>query len=204
MLWHHALRVNDLPVNLITERVGERVVNDFEGPALVVPDEMLHVLQHERGRFVIVENLGDGEKEIALFYVLETVLASETVLLGDAREAERLAGKATAQDVEPGDVGHSDGMDVAMRFLPEIRLVGLLTEFVPVAGEDALRTRSFKGDAEPANAAKQINEPQRWWFVCAVRSVRNWVFPELGGCDFAAAHASTPLLGSFVERVKSS
>jgi hypothetical protein len=152
--------------------------NDVAPNGAFVSDEMLHVLQHERGGFVIVENLGDGEKEIALFHVLETVLASETVLLGDAREAERLAGKATAQDVELWDVGHSDGMDVAMRLLSEIRLVGLLTEFVPVAGEDALRSRTLEGDAEPADAAKQINEPQQLWFVCAVRAIGKRVFME--------------------------
>ncbi|HMJ90117.1 MAG TPA: hypothetical protein VK530_09890, partial [Candidatus Acidoferrum sp.] len=88
VLRHDALRIDDLPIDLIAERIGEGVVDDFEGAALVVPDEVLHVLQNERGRFVIVENLGNREKEIALFHILEAVLASETVLLGNAREAE--------------------------------------------------------------------------------------------------------------------
>jgi len=36
VLRHHALRVNDGRVQMVAERVGERVVNDLKRPALVV------------------------------------------------------------------------------------------------------------------------------------------------------------------------
>ena len=71
----------------------------------------------------------------------------------------RLAGKA--QDVELGDVGHGHGMDVAVRGLAEVGGVGLPAELVPVAGEDAARTRPLEGDAEPANAAEEVDEAER-------------------------------------------
>ena len=160
VLWHDALRVDDLPVNLVAERIGQRVVNDLEGATPVVPVEMLHVLQHEGGRLVVVEYVGDGEEEVALFHVLKAVLAAEAVLLGDAREAEGLAGKAAAENVELGDVGHGHGMDVAVRRLAEVGGVGPATVLVPVAGEDAPRTRLLEGEPEPADAAKEVNETE--------------------------------------------
>ena len=119
-----------------------------------MPDEVLLAFQHEGGRLVVVENVGDGEEEVALFHVLEAVLAAEAVLLGDAREAEGLAGEAAAEDVELGDVGHGHGMNVAVRRLAEVGGVGLPAELVPVAGEDAPRPRALEGETEPADAAE--------------------------------------------------
>jgi len=70
---------------------------------LIVPGEVLHILQHEGGRLVVLENVPDGEEEVALLHVLEPVLAAEAVLLGDAREAEGLAGKGVASSRRVGD-----------------------------------------------------------------------------------------------------
>ena len=125
---------------------------------LIVPDEVLHVLQHKGGRLVIVENIGDGEEEVALLNVLEAVLAAEAVLLGDAREAEGLAGKTATEDVELRNVGHGHGMDVAVRGFAEVGRVGLPAELVPVAGEDALASGALEGEPEPADAAEEIDE----------------------------------------------
>jgi len=128
--------------------------------ALVVPDEVFHVLQHEGGRLVVIKNLGDGEEEVALFLVRKAVLAAEAVLLGDAREAEGLAGKAAAQNVELRDVGHGHGMDVAVRGLAEVGGVGLPRILVPVAGEDAPCARALEGEPKAADAAEEVNEAQ--------------------------------------------
>lgn len=116
---------------------------------------MLHGLQHKGGRLVLIEDFRDGEEEVALFLVLKAVLTAEAVLLGDAREAERLAGKAATENVELGNVGHRYRMNVAVRRLAEVGGVGLAAEPVPVAGEDALRTRPLEGDPEAANAAEE-------------------------------------------------
>lgn len=106
-------------------------------------------------------------------HVLEAVLAAEAVLLGDAREAEGLAGKAAAEDVELRDVGHlstsprpspqsGEGVVwVAVRGLAEVGGVGLPAELVPVAGEHALRARPLEGEAESADAAEEVDEAER-------------------------------------------
>lgn len=96
-----------------------------------------------------------------MLYVVEAVLAAEAQLLRDARDAEWLAGEAAAQDVVRGDVGYGDSVNVAVRALAEIGLVGLLTEFVVIGGEDALRAHFLKRDAEAADAAEQVNEAWR-------------------------------------------
>lgn len=160
VLRHHALRINHLGDNLVAEMVLQGVHDDGKRAALVVPDEVLHVLQHEGGGAVVVEDAGDLEEEVALLHVREAVLAAEAVLLGDAREAEGLAGKAGAQDVEGRDLRHGHGVDVAVRRLAEVGGVGLAAEPVPVAGEDAPRARPLEGDPEPADAAEEVNEAQ--------------------------------------------
>jgi len=63
--------------------------------------------------------------------------------------------------VEPRDVGHGHGMDVAVRCFTEIGGVGLLAELVPVAGEGSLRARALEGDAEPADPGEEIDEGER-------------------------------------------
>ena len=139
MLRHDALGIDDFPIHLVAERVGQGVVDDFEGAALVVPDEMLHVLQHEGGWLVVVEDVGDGEEEVALFHVLEAVLASEAVLLGDASQAERLTGKACKQKIMGRDVLHGYLRDVPRDVIRvgEVRLVGPHGMGVPLGGEYA-------------------------------------------------------------------
>jgi hypothetical protein len=62
-------------------------------------------------------------------------------------------------------------MDVAVGRLAEVGGVGLLAEPVPVAGEDAPRPRPLEGEAEPANAAEEVNEAERRALL-GVRRVR--------------------------------
>jgi hypothetical protein len=97
MLRHDALRVYDAVVDVVFQVFGQRLVNDAEGAALVVAREVLDVLQHEDVRPVVVNQFGQLEEEVALFLVLEAVFLAEAEFLGDARDAERLAGKAGAQ-----------------------------------------------------------------------------------------------------------
>jgi hypothetical protein len=176
VLRHDALCVDDYPIDLVAERLGEGVVDDFEGAALVVPDEVLHVLQHEGGRLVVVENIGDGEEEVALFHVLKAVFAAEAVLLGDACEAEGLAWKAAAQNIEFRDVSHGHGMDVAVWFFPEVGGVCLPAELVPVAGEDAFRARPLEGEAESTDATEEVDKAELAVGDCPVDTIRDRVF----------------------------
>ena len=59
-----------------------------------------------------------------------------------------------------------------MRFLAEIRLIGLLAELVVVGGKHAAPARPLEGDVEATDAAEQIDEA---WRGCAVFG---WVFAE--------------------------
>ncbi len=154
MLRHDALCIYDLIVNGVAERLGQRVVNDLKRAALIVAAEVLHILQHERLWLVVLDDAGQREEEVALLLVLEAVLFAEAQFLGDARDAERLAGKSGAQDVVRGNVRHGHGMNVAVRALAVIGFVGYLRLLVPVGGEDALATGALEGVAEAANAAK--------------------------------------------------
>jgi hypothetical protein len=100
-----------------------------------------------------------------LLLVVEAVLSAEAVFLGNAGEAERLAGKPAAKDVVSRDVSHGYRMNVAARFFTEIGLVGDLGEFVPVGGEHALPSGFFKGDSESSNPAEEVDEAKRTWQV---------------------------------------
>ena len=62
-------------------------------------------------------------------------------------------------------------MDVAVGRLAEVGGVDLLAEPVPVAREDAPRPRPLEGEAEPANAAEEVNEAERRALL-GVRRVR--------------------------------
>lgn len=99
VLRHDALRINHAVVNVIAEGVGQRVMDDLEGAPFIVPLEVFHVFQHERVGLVMVNQVREFEKEVALFLVLEAVFLAEAQFLGDARDAEGLAGKAGAQNV---------------------------------------------------------------------------------------------------------
>ncbi len=158
MLRDDVLRVDDFVIDRVAERLGEGAVDDFKGLAAVVAFEVLDVLQDERGGAMEVEDVGDGEKEVALLYVVEAVLAAEAEFFRDACDAEGLARKTGAKNIVRGDVGDGDGVNVAVRSLAEIGLVGLLAKFVVVGREDALAARPLEGDAEAADAAKEVNE----------------------------------------------
>lgn len=145
-------------VNGVTERLGQRVVDDLKRAALIVAAEVLHVLQHERRGPVVINDVGQREEDVALFLVLEAVLFAEAEFLGNARDAERLTGKAGAQDVVRGNIRHRHGMNIAVRRLAEVGGIGLLRVFVPILGENAAPARALEGEPKSANAAEEVNE----------------------------------------------
>jgi hypothetical protein len=154
-LRHDALCVYDLIINGVAERPRKGVVDDLKRAALVVAAEVLHILQHESRGPVVINDVGQREEEVALFLVLEAVFLAEAEFLGDARDAEGLAGKAGAQDVVRGNVRHGHGVDVPVRALAVIRFIGDSGRLVPVGGEDTLAARALEGEPETADAAEQ-------------------------------------------------
>lgn len=185
MLRHDALRVNDLSLDVIAERIGERIVDDLKRPALVVALEVLYVLQHKRGGPVDIYDFRERKKEVALFLVLKTMRPSQAQFFGDARDAERLAWKPGAKNVVGRNVRHRHGMNVAMRRLAKIRRVGLLRVFVPVRRKNALTASFFKCESETANAAEQINKLQIATSAITVCAVRSGFFAQFNGFGFA-------------------
>ena len=133
-------------------------MDDLESAPLVVPNKVLHIFQHKGRWLVVIENLRNREEEVALFLVLKAVFAPQAVLLRDAREAEWLAGETATENVELRNVGNGHRVNVAVRFFTKVGGIGLLAEFVPVAGEDTSRPGSFKGDSEPADAAEEVDK----------------------------------------------
>ena len=119
VLWNHAAGVDDCVIDGVTKCFREHAVDDVECSAAIVAFQVLNVLQHECGGPVEVEDVGDGEEEVALLQVIEAVLAAEAQLLRNAGNAERLTRKSGAEDVVRGDVGDSDGVNIAVRFSPK-------------------------------------------------------------------------------------
>ena len=109
---------------------------------------------------MVLDDFGQREEEVALFLVLEAVLFAKAQFLGNARDAERLAGKAGAQDVVRLDVSDCNRVNVAVRALAVIGFVGDLCLLVPVRGKDALATGALEGVTEAANAAEEVYETQ--------------------------------------------
>ncbi len=89
------------------------------------------------------------------------MLSAETQLLGHTGDTEWLTGKATAKHFVARDVRNSDSMNVTMRLFSKVGFVGLLTELVPIARENAFPTDTFERKSEAAYSAKEINELER-------------------------------------------
>ena len=128
---------------------------------------------------MVFQDRGDGEEKISLSLILKSVLLSEAVLLGDAGDAEGLAGESAAQNIEEWDVLDRNGGDVAIGFFAEVRGVGLLGKLVPVARKDALGSGAFKGDSESTYATEEVDEPKR---PHGLRFIGACVFREEPGC----------------------
>ena len=121
------------------------------------------------------------------------MLFAKTIFLRNTREAERLAWEAAAEDVERGDVGDGDGVDVAGGFLAEIGGVGLARKLVPVTGEDAFCAGALEGQARAAYAREEVDEAKLAGLLRAV--LRGdwawWALPLLGGLDDLPPRART-------------
>jgi hypothetical protein len=106
------------------------------------------------------------------------MLSAKTQFLGDASDAEGLAGKSCTQDVMLGNVRNGDLVNVTMRLFAEIGLVGDLRVFVPIRGKHAFAASTLKGKAKAAYAAKQINETMLMVFGRAIGMIRGRILPQ--------------------------
>jgi len=84
------------------------------------------------------------------------------------------------------NVRHRHRMNVADGRFAEIRRIGLLRVFVPIRRKDAFAAGFFKCEAEPADAAEQINETKFVVRAIAIDVIRRRVLVQGGGFGLAA------------------
>ncbi len=93
MLWNHVLGINDLVVNSITKRLGKCTMDNIKSTPSIVTLEVFYIFQNKRRRFVIINNLRYGEKQISLIFIFKTMPSPQTVFFGHSGNAKRLARK---------------------------------------------------------------------------------------------------------------
>jgi len=69
---------------------------------------------------VIVKNLSNCEEQVALLLIRKSRALLPRILLGDTGDTEGLAGKPRAQYIVIGDIGHRDGVNIAVRPLAKL------------------------------------------------------------------------------------
>src|ERR1051325_3785388 len=115
---------------------------------------MLHVFQHKGARFVVFDDVGDSEQQVFLLFALEPLLPSQTQFFRYTGDAEWLTGKARAQDVVRRNVCDRYFVNVAMRSLTNVLLVGLLPILAPNARPKALAAGALERNPKPADATE--------------------------------------------------
>ena len=94
--------------------------------------QILDVFQNKCGGPMVVNDISNCEKQIALFHIVEAVQVPEAYLLRDARDAEGLAWEPAAKYVVWGNISDCDSMNVSLWALSEIFFIRLLAELIVV------------------------------------------------------------------------
>src|SRR5580692_1457287 len=89
----YGFRIDDFVINRIAQRLCQCVVNDVESMSLIMVSQIFDVLENKGRRTVVIENICNGKKEVALLLILKTVLPTETQFFGNASDTEGLARK---------------------------------------------------------------------------------------------------------------
>ena len=162
MLRREMLAVDHAVMHFVAEFVAQGLQDHVEGAALVVRQQILHVLQQERGGALGRDDPRDVEKERALRRAFETVRPAQRVFLADAGDRKRLAREAAEQHVVARHVFGRERDDVAdQRVLAAagiILAIGLGRKVVPLAREHAIAAVRLEAHANPADAGEQIDE----------------------------------------------
>ena len=146
-------------MHLVAQLVPQGVEDDLERAAVVVGCQVLHVLKQERGGALRGDDACHIEEQGALRLVSESGRAAKAALLGDAGQAERLAGEAGEHDVAVGDVVGVRLRDVARHVLREavVRTVRAGGELVPLGREHRMPARGGEATADAADAGEQVD-----------------------------------------------
>ena len=82
MLGHHASRIDDCREYSVAQGFRQSLMDDLIGPPFIVAREVLDVLKHKCLWLMMIDDIGDGEKEVPLLLIVEAVFASQAVLFG--------------------------------------------------------------------------------------------------------------------------
>ena len=145
---------------LVTDMVSpflQLLGDDTEGISVVDGMEVLHVLEKECGRVLLVDDFKDAVEEVTSCFVIESFLVS-----GDA---ERLARKPRTQDVESRNSLCVKLINVSLRHQAIVLMVDFADSFVdvarhnaPVSGIGLDGVDSVKRCVEGTQPTEQINE----------------------------------------------
>lgn len=160
MLRNQRLGIDPSRVKIVTKFLRESVVDYLVGTAAIVFMEVFDVLKHKSRWSMDANDVCQVIKEVALLFVFEPMLSSQTILLGNTRQAERLTRKTRAEYVELWNRRDVYRSDIAERALAEICLVCLLRKLIPITRENAFSPGFLKGQSKSANAAEQIDKPE--------------------------------------------
>lgn len=94
VLWDNLACIDNLIIHMITELFSQGAVNDIECIAAIMALEVFDILKDEGPGSMKVDYSSETEKQVSLFDILKTMLASKTQLLGNTRNAEGLAWKS--------------------------------------------------------------------------------------------------------------
>lgn len=201
MLGDYGLCIDYLLANIIFQVLRKSFPNDAEGLALVMANEVLDVFQYEGLWTMTVNQFCEPKEKVSLLLIIEPMFHPKAQFFGNARNAERLAGESSAEDVVGRNSVVRNGVNVAVGAFPKIRLVSFLSRLIPIRRKYALTPGAFKCDSKPTDATKEVNERKPAAFAAPVCICAVGLFAQCKG--FARPvllQASTPLHNSAVER----
>ena len=140
MLWNKGARINDASVDLVTQLLRQRLMDDAKSLPLVMADQVFDILENERPGSVVLDDPCDVEEQCSLCLAPETVFAPQSIFLRNASQRERLARKTGEQQVVCWNIRRCNFSYVASYLVivvGKIRSVGTPAVVVPFAGEGA-------------------------------------------------------------------
>ncbi len=114
MLRDEVRTVYNAPVDVIGQLFGQCAADDIEGAALVMRNEIFHVLQQEGTRALGGNDARHIEKQRPLGFTGEAVRFAQRILLRYSGNRERLAGKSSQQYIVIRDLSRFNLCDVAV------------------------------------------------------------------------------------------
>ena len=141
VLGHDALRVDDFRIDGVTEGLRKRVVDDVERAALSWRMRFFTFSNTNAAGRWYSRMLAIAKKRLPCFSSSKPCLRPRLSFLETPAMLNGWQGNPAQSTSNARDVGDRNVVNIAVRPFAEVRLIGLLAEFVPVGGENAFRAR---------------------------------------------------------------